>query len=122
MERTGGRSPPTQPCSPRLPEISGQRAQTASGVPAWWDHELAMAVAGLPTPYDSLKQGPGACRERDSRGESPWGRRDPGPGRDWGTALQSHPSLPPDLQPVFPFLPLLHDLLQPSPFPKMPLL
>lgn len=94
----------------------------------WWDHELAAAVAGLPTSHDSHRPGPGACREEGSSGESP-GHEGPQPGEELGNCSIAHPSLPPDRQPAcLPLpsstldlsLPTFHSfLLCPrSPFPE----
>lgn len=100
MKRTGGKSPPAPHlCALRLPEIPGQGPQSASGAPVWWDHELAAAVAGLPTSHDSHRPGPGACREGGSSGESP-GQEGPQPGEESGYCPIAHPSLPPDRQPA----------------------
>lgn len=114
MPRTGGKSAPApHPCSLRLPEISGQGPQSASGAPVWWDHELAAVVAGLPPSHDSHRPGPGACREGGSSGESP-GQEGPQPGEELGCCSMSPPSLPPDHNPpAFPFFPRLHDLSLP---------
>lgn len=80
-EKNWREEPPNPALLPQFPRIL--RAEgTNSEALAWWDHELAAAVAGLPTPADRLMPGCGARREGGSYGEFP-GKARPRLGEGW---------------------------------------
>lgn len=84
MKRTGGKSPPTQPCSLRFPGFSERRAQTLKLLPGgtmnWQRLWLGFL---LPLTVSCRAVGPG---EKEAAMVSLLGKPDPGWGRDGGTA------------------------------------
>lgn len=133
MERTGGKSPPTKPCSPGSQKSQGRAHRQpleflSSGTMNWQGLWLGFL---LPMTVSGRALGP-AGKEAAVVSSTPPHPGKRNPGRDRGAVPQSHPGLPPDLQCASPFLPLLHDLLRPislslplfhlSPFPKVSLL